>query len=80
MSLFKKKVKTVTSDEAINVVQSIAKAKMLYKSLCSKCHPDRFPNNPEKQRLAEEVFKEVVKNKYSYSNLMEIEERINNEF
>ena len=77
--LFKHKSEAVTSDEAINVVQSIAKAKVLYKSLCIKCHPDKFSQHPEKMQIAEEIFKGVARNKHNYSALLELEKRIADE-
>ena len=75
--LFKRKSEVVTSDEAINVVQSIAKAKVLYKALCIKCHPDKFPHNKEKQALANELFQELQKCKHNIEKLKELEIKIN---
>ena len=36
-----------TNDEACNVVESMAKAKPLYKELIKQAHPDKHPNNKD---------------------------------
>ena len=41
-----------TSDEAYNIVESMAKAKPLYKELIKQAHPDKHPNNKD---VAEEL-------------------------
>ena len=77
--IYKKKRHVENSSEAINVVNSIANAKALYKSLSLKCHPDKFALNPDKASVAEGIFKELVKSKYNYSALLHLKEKIDKE-
>lgn len=51
-----------------NLMNSISGASILYKELSRKYHPDRFVNSP-KHKIAEEIFKEISKNKRNYENL-----------
>ena len=77
--VFRKSVKKSNSnpsDEAVNVVQSIANAKILYKSLCVRCHPDKFATDYNKLVIAEDLFKELVDNRYNYSMLLKLEKCI----
>jgi hypothetical protein len=52
-----------------NLVNSIHHSRELYKELSSKCHPDRFVNMPE-QKIAEELFQRISKNKRNYEQLV----------
>ena len=72
--LFKKKI--VTQEEAINIVESISKAENLYKKLIIRTHPD---HNIEKQALANELSKQVNEFRYSYKELMRLQEIIEKE-
>jgi hypothetical protein len=63
-------------DASNNVVDSIAKAKSLHKSLILKAHPDKHPNKTE---LAQLLTGLININRYNYSELLKIEKRINNE-
>lgn len=67
-----KKVDTKTND----LIQDIFKAESLYKKLITKVHPDRFIDEDKKQ-LAEELSKEITKNKHSYSKLLDLEAQVN---
>ena len=62
-----------TINEGINVVESIGKAKSLYKDLIIKAHPDKHPNQSE---LATTLTELINKNRYNYSELMKIKTRI----
>lgn len=65
-----------TTDESKNVVYSMVKAKKLYKELILKAHPDKNINNRE---LAEEYTRMINLNRYNYSYLLELNNRINND-
>ena len=53
-----------------NVINSAFKAKQLYDLLKVKCHPDRFPDDNNKNAVALEIFQEISKNK---NNIHELE-------
>ena len=63
-------------NESNNVVESIAKSKMLYKELIKKSHPDK---HPQKEKLAKEIAELVNNNRYNYRALLKLKERIENE-
>lgn len=63
-------------NEGNNVVESIAKSKMLYKELIKKSHPDK---HPQKEKLAKEIAELVNNNRYNYRELLKLKERIENE-
>ena len=51
-----------------NIMDSINQSRDLYTKLCSLCHPDRFVNTP-KEKIAEEIFQEISKNKRNFKEL-----------
>ncbi len=55
-----------------NIVNSGFKAQKLYDELKIKCHPDRFPSDPEKNRMANDIFQEISKNKNNLKRLEEL--------
>jgi len=57
-----------------NIITSSFHAKHLYDELKVKCHPDRFPNDNEKNKIALELFQEISKNKTNYKKLIELKE------
>lgn len=63
-------------NESNNVVESIAKSKILYKELIKKSHPDK---HPQKEKLAKEIAELVNDNRYNYRELLKLKERIENE-
>jgi len=56
-----------------NVVNSINKAKPLFKLLSKKCHPDKFAKS-EKHEIALIVYQKITDNKRNYSKLLELKE------
>lgn len=56
-------------DESINVVESIGKAKALYKDLIIKAHPDRNPKNVE---LATSITDQLNSNRFNYRELLKL--------
>lgn len=61
------------SDESVNVVNSMARAKQLYKKLAILAHPD---NNPQNVELAKDLMQRIVENKKNYANLLLIEQEV----
>ena len=51
-----------------NLMNSINESGILYKELSRKCHPDRFINSPQ-QKLAEEIFQDISRNKRNFEKL-----------
>ena len=74
MSFFSQNNSKNLNNETFNVVQSISKAKILYKNLIIKAHPDK---NLEKINLATELTRLINLNKFNYRELLLLEERIN---
>lgn len=66
--------KTTLEHNEVNVVDSIVKAKKLYKELIIKTHPDRNPQNSE---LANSLAQQVTKNRYNYAELLKLKQIIN---
>lgn len=71
---FKRAIKT---DESSNVVDSMVKARKLYKELSIAAHPDK---HPLKKDIAEDLMQQITANKHNYSVLIslknEIEEKL----
>lgn len=63
-----------TNDEAYNVVESMAKAKQLYKELVKQAHPDKHPNNKD---VAEELTAMINDNRFNYRELLKIKDVVN---
>lgn len=62
-----------------NIVNSAFHAKALYDQLKVKCHPDRFVNEPEKEKLALELSQQISKNKNNLKELQMIKQYAINE-
>lgn len=62
--------------ESVNVVESIAGAKALYKELILKAHPDK---NPMKIELAQELSELINVNRFNYQELLKLKKRVENE-
>ena len=45
-----------------SAINNRAEVDQLFKNLLRRCHPDRFVDNPEKNALAEALFKKVMAN------------------
>ena len=57
-----------------NIINSSFHVKPLYDELIVCCHPDRFPNDNEKNKIALELFQEISKNRTNYKKLIELKE------
>ena len=67
---FRRKIK---KDESVNVVDSIAKARRLYKELSIKVHPDK---NGDKAEIAEELMQRIVANRSNYAALLSLKKEV----
>lgn len=63
---FRRKIKT---DESFNVVDSMVKARQLYKELSVVAHPDKHPS---RKNVAEDIMQRVTANRYNYSALLSL--------
>lgn len=82
-------ISTSTKEEDINIsdfrneksseinmdelIESISKAKELYKHLSNKCHPDRFLD-PDKNNKANVIFQQIVNSQRNYQKLLKIKD------
>ena len=57
-----------------NIINSSFHAQSLYDELIIRCHPDRFPTDFEKNKIALELFQEITENKTDYKKLIELRE------
>ena len=71
--LFRRHKKVVEHNE-VNVVDSIVKARKLYKELILKAHPDKNPDNVD---LAKTLSQQVTENRYNYAELKKLQQIIN---
>lgn len=55
-----------------NIINSSFHVKPLYDELKIKCHPDRFPNDKEKNEIAVELSQGISENKTNYKKLIEL--------
>ena len=69
--------RTIKSNETVNVVDSMVKARKLYKELSIAAHPDKHPSQ---RVIAEDIMQRVTENKHNYSMLValkaELEEKL----
>ena len=63
------------NQEEVNIVDSIAKSKALYKKLISIAHPDK---NPTQEELAKILTERINANRFNYKELRNIEQEIHN--
>lgn len=55
-----------------NIIDSSFNSDKLYNELKVKCHPDRFPNNPELNKISDNLFQRISKNKNNSKMLLEL--------
>lgn len=55
-----------------NIISSSFHSTELYDKLKVKCHPDRFPTDPELNKIADNLFQEITKNKTNLKRLQEL--------
>lgn len=44
----------------------------LYKGLCKIAHPDKFDKDPEKIKIAKDLFSQIQNNRNNYNQLVEL--------
>ncbi|WP_259016583.1 J domain-containing protein [Emticicia fluvialis] len=59
-----------------NIILSISKSHDLYKNLIKQTHPDRFQDN--KREMATELSMRITKAKRNYSELVKLQEEVEN--
>lgn len=57
-----------------NIINSSFHATELYDRLKVKCHPDRFPLDDARNKVAENLFQEIEKNKNNINRLKELQQ------
>lgn len=62
-----------------NIINSSFNSNNIYDELKIKCHPDRFPNDKEKNKIAENIFQEIVKNRDNIKKLLELKDKAKQE-
>lgn len=65
--------RTIKIDESANIVDSMVRARSLYKELCAIAHPDC---NIENRDTAEKLMKQIVANKHNYSALIALKDEV----
>lgn len=68
---------TRKSDSTIdfdNILNSSFHARKLYGELIKKCHPDRYPADFDKNRIATELSFKIAQNKNNYKKLQELKQ------
>ena len=48
----------------------------LFKELCKIAHPDKFDKDPEKNRIAKDLFSQIQNNRNNFNQLMELKETV----
>ncbi len=56
------------------MINSSFNSQQLYDELKKKCHPDRFPNDNDKNSIAINLFQEISENKNNSKRLLELKE------
>lgn len=57
-------------------INNRSKAEVLYKELAKLIHPDRFMLDPEKLKIATDLFSELQAQRTNYNAMLEIKEKI----
>lgn len=65
--------RTIRGDESTNVVDSVVKARKLYKELSLAAHPDR---HPDRREIAENLMRRITANKRNYSELLKLKKEV----
>jgi hypothetical protein len=48
----------------------------LFKELCKIAHPDKFDKDPEKNKIANDLFAQIQNNRNNYNQLIQLEEMV----
>ena len=68
--------KTEIIHEEMNVINSMANAKKLYKELIIRAHPDK---HPDKTELAQSMTERINNNRYNYNELFKLKKIVDSE-
>lgn len=63
----------IKKDESANVVDSMVKARKLYKQLSVAAHPDK---HPDKITIAEDLMQRITANRHNYSELLRLKDEV----
>jgi hypothetical protein len=74
LDMLKQQAKEQGNVDFSNVINSAFNSKQLYDKLKVKCHPDRFPLNPEKNAIANDIFQRIKKNEYNVEELEKLKD------
>jgi hypothetical protein len=48
----------------------------LFKELCKIAHPDKFDKDPEKNKIAKDLFAQIQNNRNNYNQLIKLKEMV----
>lgn len=65
--------RSIKSDESVNVVDSMVKARRLYRELSIAAHPDK---HPDKIAEAEDLMQRITASKHSYTELLSLKQEV----
>ncbi len=71
----KQKLKKESSEGEIdfdNIINSSFNSNEIYDELKVKCHPDRFPNDKEKNEIADKLFQQINEHKNNVKELLKL--------
>lgn len=71
------KKETINFNGLFSSINNRSQVLELYKFLCQACHPDKYVNDPSKAQLAEDLFKKVQNCKTDFSELLKIQDEVN---
>lgn len=74
LDILKQQVREQGNVDFSNVINSAFNSKQLYDKLKVKCHPDRFPLDPEKNAIANDIFQRIKKNEYNVEELEKLKD------
>lgn len=74
--IFSRESNKAKDKEITNIINSMSKAKQLYKKLIVQAHPDK---HPDKKDMAQQIVSQINENRYDYNALAELEKIIQKE-
>ena len=74
LEILKQQAKAQGNVSFDNIINSAFNSKQLYDKLKVKCHPDRFPLDPEKNAIANDIFQRIKKNEYDVEELEKLKD------
>ena len=74
LEMLKQQAKAQGNVSFDNIINSAFNSKQLYDKLKVRCHPDRFPLDPQKNAIANDIFQRIKKNEYNVEELEKLKE------